>query len=414
MINKASPLERLKKATGHWSGLVLALCLVLSTASAIPIEARDGLSVVSSSVQAEFPLQLSFNLSAQSDVEITDIRLHYVVDQASFAQVTSEVYIEFTPSSTVDARWTWDMRKTGGLPPGSGVDYWWTVEDAKGKTVETPSARVQFDDARYFWRSLTEGKVMLYWYEGEQAFAQELMTSAQQALVRLTEDTGAYLEKPVKIYIYADSSDLQGAMVYPQEWTGGVAFTRYDIIAIGIAPNDLDWGKRAIAHELAHLVINQVTFNPYSGLPTWLDEGLAMYAEGTLQPQFSSYLNEAIDKNSLISVRSLSSPFSAYGGEAYLSYAESYSLVEFLITNYGQGKMLDLLHTFRQGSSYDAALKEAYGFDADGLDKLWRSYITAPVQSAEETTMLPASIRAAAALATRLLSGSGLAIENSA
>ena len=414
MINKTSPLKRLKKATGHWSGLVLALCLVLSTASAIPIEARDGLSVLNSSVQAEFPLQLSFNLSAQSDVEITDIRLHYVVDQASFAQVTSEVYIEFTPSSTVDARWTWDMRKTGGLPPGSSVDYWWTVEDAKGKTVETPSARVQFDDARYSWRSLTDGKVTLYWYEGEQAFAQELMTSAQQALARLTEDTGAYLEKPVKIYIYADSSDLQGAMVYPQEWTGGVAFTRYDIIAIGIAPNDLDWGKRAIAHELAHLVINQVTFNPYSGLPTWLDEGLAMYAEGTLQPQFSSYLNEAIGKNSLISVRSLSSPFSAYGVEAYLAYAESYSLVEFLITNYGQDKMLDLLHTFRQGSSYDAALKEAYGFDADGLDKLWRNYVTAPARSAEETTMLPASIGTAAALATRLLSGSGLAIENSA
>jgi hypothetical protein len=413
MINKASPFKWLKKATGHWSGLVLALCLVLSTASAIPIEARDGLSVVSSSVQAEFPLQLSFNLSAQSDVEITDIRLHYVVDQASFAQVTSEVYIEFTPSSTVDARWTWDMRKTGGLPPGSSVDYWWTVEDAKGKAVETPSARIQFDDARYSWRSLTDGKVTLYWYEGEQAFARELMTSAQQALARLTEDTGAYLEKPVKIYIYADSSDLQGAMVYPQEWTGGVAFIRYDIIAIGIAPNDLDWGKRAIAHELAHLVTNQVTFNPYSGLPTWLDEGLAMYAEGALQPQFSSYLNEAIDKNSLISVRSLSSPFSAYGGEAYLSYAESYSLVEFLITNYGQGKMLDLLHTFRQGSSYDTALKEAYGFDADGLDKLWRSYVTAPVQSAEETTMLSASIRAAAALATRLLLGSGLAIKNS-
>jgi len=26
----------------------------------------------------------------------------------------------------------------------------------------------------------------------------------------------------------------------------------------------------------------QMTYNPYSGLPTWLDEGLAMYGEGTL------------------------------------------------------------------------------------------------------------------------------------
>ena len=141
------------------------------------------------------------------------------------------------------------------------------------------------------------------------------MAAAQQALARLAEDTGAYLEKPVKIYIYANAQDLQGAMIYPQEWTGGVTFTRYGIIAIGIAPTNLDWGKRAIAHELTHLVIHQMTFNPYNDLPTWLDEGLAMYTEGQLEPEFATYLKKAIAENSLISVRSLSSPFSAYAEE---------------------------------------------------------------------------------------------------
>ncbi|GAI47128.1 unnamed protein product, partial [marine sediment metagenome] len=132
----------------------------------------------------------------------------------------------------------------------------------------------------------------------------ELMAAAHQALARLAEDTGAHLEKPVVIYIYADAQDLQGAMIYPQEWTGGVAFTRYGIIAIGIAPDNLYWGKRAVAHELTHLVIHQMTLNPYSDLPTWLDEGLAMYAEGALEPVFATYLNRAIAEDTLISVRS--------------------------------------------------------------------------------------------------------------
>jgi hypothetical protein len=73
-------------------------------------------------------------------------------------------------------------------------------------------------------------------------------------------------------------------------------------------------------------------------------------------------------------VRSLSSPFSANSGQATLSYAESYSLVEFLITSYGQDKMLKLLTTFSEGSSYDGALKRVYGFDMDGLNTLWRDY----------------------------------------
>ena len=206
------------------------------------------------------------------------------------------------------------------------------------------------------------------------------MLTAQQALARLAEDTGAELEKSVKLYIYANTQDLQGAMIYPQEWTGGVAFTRYGVMAIGIAPGNVDWGKRAVAHELTHLVIHQITLNPYIDLPVWLDEGLAMHTEGPLEAVFSSSLSGAIAENRLISVRSLSSPFSAYAEESVLSYAQSYSLVDFLITNYGRGKMLELLNTFRQGSSYDGALEGVYGFDMDGLDALWRDYVTTPAQ----------------------------------
>jgi hypothetical protein len=392
--------------------LALAVCLLLTILSPVPIQAQDGLTILDSSAQVEFPSRLSFNVLAQSKVDITDIRLHYVVDRASFAQVTSEVYIEFVPTTTVDVSWALEMVKIGGLPPGSSVDYWWTVEDAKGNKVKTSPIRVQFDDTRYAWHSLTEAKITLYWYEGKKSFAQEIMATAQQALERLAEDTGAYLEKPVKIYIYADAKDLQGAMIYPQEWTGGVAFTRHGTIAIGIAPDRLDWGKRAITHELAHLVIHQMTFNPYSDLPNWLDEGLAMYAEGVLGPEFTTYLDRAIAENSLISVRSLSSPFSAYTEESLLSYAQSYSLVKFLITNYGQGKMLELLNTFRQGSSYDAALENVYNFDTEGLDTLWRDYVTEPVQSAEERGMHPALIETSAALATGTLLALGLAAKS--
>ena len=392
--------------------LALVVCLFLGILSPSLVQAQGELTILDSSAQVEFPAKLGFNLSAESDVNIADIRLHYIVDRESYAQVTSEVYIEFVPDTIIDVQWTWDMRKTGGLPPGSSVEYWWTVEDAKGDKTATTPVRVWFDDNRYSWQSLTEGKVTIYWYDGEQSFAEEIMLAAQQALVRLVEDTGAYLEKPVKMYIYSSAQDLQGAMIFPQEWTGGVAFTRYGIIAIGIAPKNLSWGKRAIAHELAHLVIHQMTFNPYGDLPTWLDEGLAMYAEGAPEPGYTDFLNKAIAEGSLISVRSLSSPFSAYAEEAVLSYAQSYSLVEFLISNYGQGKMLELLNTFRQGSSYDGALDNVYGFDMDGLDSLWRDHITMPAQTAKEVGMSSALIGAFAAQATALLLPLGLASES--
>ena len=392
--------------------IALLVCLLLVFLSPGLVQANSGLAILNNSAQVEFPTNLSFNLSVESDANITDIRLHYTVDQMSFTQVTSEVYIEFEPATSVDANWTWDMRRTGGLPPGSSVDYWWTVDDANGDIIKTVPIQVQFDDNRYPWRSVTESKVTIYWYEGGESFAQELMAAAQQALARLATDTGVELDKMVKIYIYASNRDLLGSMIYPQEWTGGVAFTRHGIIAIGITLNNLHWGKRAIAHELAHVVITQVTYNPYGDLPTWLDEGLAMYAEGELEPEYVSYLNRAVAEESLLSVRSLSSPFSAYAEESYLSYAQSYSLVDFLVGSYGQDKILELLKTFKQGSSYDGALGKVYGFDMDGLDSRWRDYVTMPEQPVADKGMHPALIGSLAGLVTVLLLASGLAIES--
>ena len=393
--------------------LVLVFCLLLSLFSPTLVQAQSSLKVLASSAQVEFPAKLNFNLSAESSVNITDIRLHYSVEQEGFAEVTSEVYIEFAPGNKVDISWALEMVKVGGLPSGSNLEYWWTIEDASGNRVETAPVAVQFADNRYSWRNLTEGKVTLYWYKGDDACAQELMAAAQQALARLAEDTGAELQKQASIYIYASSRDLQGALIFPPgEWTGGVAYPRFGIIAIGIAPEDLSWGKRAIAHELSHLIIGQVTLNPYGGLPVWLDEGLAMYAEGPLEMQFTTYLTKAVTENSLISVQSLSSPFSAFTNEAILAYAESFSLVQFLIRNYGQDKMLELLHTFREGSGYDAAFLEVYGFDMDGLDALWRDYLVELFQLPKATVWThPALMGTTAAVATALLLWLGLAVE---
>ena len=355
--------------------LALALCFALGTFSPLPVRAAGRLNITGTSTKIEFPTMLQFNLSARSDARITDVRLHYIVDRTSFARVTSEIFVAVVPDTTIGVNWTWDMRQTGGLPPGTAVEYWWTVTDEQGEKISSDRVKVIFDDNRHTWQDLTEGKVTLYWYGSSPSAVQDIMSAAQQALARLLKDTGAELKKPVKIYLYPSTADLQGAMIFPQEWTGGVTFTGFGIIAIGLQPFDSAWNKRAVAHELTHLVIEQVTSNPYNDLPTWLDEGLAMYTEGPLDSAFADQLRSAVLGDELISVPSLSSPFSAYADKATLAYAQSQSVVEFLINNYGQAKMYQLLAAFHEGSSYDNALERVYGFDMDGLNKLWRDYV---------------------------------------
>jgi hypothetical protein len=357
---------------------LLAFLLLAGLNLPLVVQAQTGLEITNSSASVDFPLRLNFALAAKSSANIVDIRLHYQIGMESFAKVTDEVAMQFAPSTSVDITYPLEMIKTGGLPPGASVTYWWTLKDQQGRLASTDPVAVQFNDDRYAWQQITEGKVTLYWYRGSSAFAEELMASAQAGLANLNADTGAELEKPVRIYIYGSTKDMQGALVYaPGDWAGGLAFVRYGAIAIGIETNNLNWGDRAIVHELTHLLIGQVTINPYNNLPVWLDEGLAVHSEGPMEASFSAALADAVRNNKLISARSLCSPFSAYTDQAILAYAESASLVGYLISTYGENEMLELLHTFQSGSTFDGAFEKVYGFDMDGLNELWQKSVQA-------------------------------------
>lgn len=351
---------------------LLFLAVFLAAICTAPITAQAQEAIFASyTTTVEFPTGITFDISAESTSNITQVVLNYRINMITNVTVTTEVELEFKAAPAVDTSWEWDMQRAS-LPPGAEIRYSWKIEDAAGHEFETPWTTVRFDDDRYRWNNLTEGNISLLWYKGDQSFAQDLFDTANEALNMLSWNTGASLEQAVEICIYASPEDLRGALINAQEWTGGVSFSEFGILAIGIAPANLAWGERAMAHEVAHLMTYQMTYNPYSDIPTWLSEGLSMYAEGPLNPIFQSLLDRAISEDALISVQSISSNFPASATEAQLSYAESYSLVQFLIQRYGHEKMLSLLRVFKQGSTYDNALEQVYGFNTTELDNLWR------------------------------------------
>jgi len=182
-------------------------------------------------------------------------------------------------------------------------------------------------------------------------------------------------ERKPKVFVYPNYEELRSAVLFTQEWTGALAFWDYNIILIPVRPGNLEWAKRTLAHEITHLFVREATFGPFGDIPTWLNEGLAQYAEGEMEKYHREALDDAIKEDKLISVKSLGSSFPADPDKASLAYAQSDSLVSYLVDTYGWAKMRELLATFKEGSTYDKALQEVYGFDTNGLEELWRAYI---------------------------------------
>jgi hypothetical protein len=373
----------------HFLASLVVLSIMLSVllpVAANPASADGGITIISNTAKAGFPNSVTFNLEAESAVDIVNISIECQVVRRSLVPEECRSIVDFKQSKYVTVMY---ILATGDIPPGTEIIYTWILQDASGDVVESAPVTISYDDARYDWQNVTRGQLTLFWYEGNDSFAQQLMTAAQDALIRLSSEFNVSLQQSVKFYIYSNAVDLQGALANPDTWTGGITLPAYNTIMIGIAEDNLDLGMRAVAHELWHLVVGQIVYSPFGTFPRWLNEGTAMNAEGEMTSDFQDRLNQSISRNTLFSVRSIASAFPTDSSEAKLCYAESYSVVRYLTDNYGSANLLALLDAFKQGRTDDAALKQVYGFDTDGLNEAWRASLgLGPQPSA---TSVPAS-----------------------
>ena len=356
---------------------VFALLSFLLCSLAVPVRAQAGIQLVSNEGSLSFPESATFRAEFQAGVNITLVVLEYGVDQLTCGTVVAKSFPQFTPAADVQVEWTWEMRQSGSLPPGALLWWRWQVQDASGAQFTSPKQTILWLDDIHDWQAVTGGNINLHYYEGGQAFGQALHDAAAQALVRLSQDVGLRPEKPVDIYIYANTNDLRDAILYEPAWVGGQAFPGNNIVIIGVSADQLDWGKSTEAHELTHVLVGHLTFTCLGFIPTWLNEGLAMYGEGGPQSVELAQFDQAKAADQLLALRSLTGGFSEESDRANLSYTESYSVVNFLIQTYGRDKMTALLAALRNGATTDEALQSVYGFDTDGLEDTWRTSISA-------------------------------------
>jgi hypothetical protein len=282
------------------------------------------------------------------------------------------------------------MRQSGSLPPGAQLWWRWLVTAADGTGYESPRQTILWLDDIHAWQVITGGNVNLHYYEGGDSFGAELHDYAADALARLARDVGLRPERAVDLYIYANTQDMQDAILYEPSWTGGQAFPAHNIVIIGISPVDLEWGRTTEAHEITHVLVGQLTFTCLGFVPTWLNEGLAMVGEGGLDAYQQPLFDQAVADDTLPSLRSLGGGFSEESTRANLSYSTSFSVVDFMIRSYGRQRMTSLLEGLRDGLPADEALTIVYGFDVDGLEDAWRADIgAAPRLAGAEATPVP-------------------------
>ena len=359
--------------------------LAVPPASAAPLA-----DVTNDQIRINFPESATFSATLTSDSEIRSVVLEYGNEQQTCGEVIAKAFPQFTPSRTVDVEWTWDMRQSGSQPPGAQLWWRWRITDANGnETVSETKTATWLDDV-HRWQTLSSGQLRVHYYGMDKSFAQSMLDAGLEGMARNARDAGLTTEDPVDIYVYPNYDDLRDAILYEPSWTGGQAFSDQNIVIMGTSGTGSGWDEATVIHELTHVLVGHFTFSCLGDVPQWLNEGLAVYSEGQLDPQFQNSLDRAMQNDTLLSVRSISGSFSEVSDKANLSYAQSYSIVNFLIETYGQPNMTELLSGLRDGLTLDQALQQTYGFDVDGLEDAWRQAIGAqPRAASAQPTALP-------------------------
>jgi hypothetical protein len=328
-------------------------------------------------VTFSFPETATFSATLSSSAKITSVVLEYGNEQQTCGEVIAKAFPQFVPSNSVEVEWTWDMRQSGSLPPGASIWWRWRYQDESGAQFVSERRTAIWLDDEHNWQTVSSGDLRIHYYGKDQAFAQTMLKAGIEGLRRNKQQAGLVTDSAIDIYVYPNYTDMQEATLYEPSWTGGQAYSDFNIIIMGLSDFDNAGNENMVIHELTHLLVGAFTFSCIGTLPGWIEEGLAMFSEGGLDSGMQSLLDDAIRSDQLISLRSLNGGFSELPDKADLSYNESYSVVKFLIDTYGEGKMTSLLIALRDAKPIDTALQDVYGFDTNGLEDAWRKSVGA-------------------------------------
>ena len=331
---------------------------------------QSALTFESFSVTHTFGAQITFNVTAKSDADVTAAA---VLMRTGDSDRTEVIQASVTPSKNLKAQVTRELQAQP-ISPFTTITYSWRLTDSQGRTFTSSDQKYTYDDNRFKWQTLERGAIIAHWYTGDLTFGQYIADTGFKSLERASRFINAPLPPKVDVYVYANLNDLQSSLrLMGRTWVSGHADPKIGVIMVTASPDLIGRAdlERDVPHEIAHIMVYQATRAGYDRMPVWLDEGLAVNSELQPRPDFAAALSDAVKNNSLIPIASLCGSF---GSErAHLSYAESASLVRYILDRPGgAAKIKGLLNAYRDGATCEGGVQQELKVSLIELQTDWQ------------------------------------------
>lgn len=369
------------RTVGHWARSGLLILILLSLIGILPAVAGRGdaaASVQESAGEArfselsavpDFPTTITFRLAVESPEELVRAELLFA---PRWVDTLNLIEAEIDPGDQLTVDFPLDMYQSY-FPPGLDLLYRWRVTDAAGRETVSEEQVVLWNDTRFDWQELSTDQVSVFYYSSNQAFNQQILQSAQATIDEVQTDLGVERSRPIRLWIYNTREDFFGAQQPNSEawFVGASYYGLYLILSVIPDGNEFELG-RIVPHEVSHQVLYQAGENPFNLPARWFDEGIAVRNQITDKEGHEAVLQAGVEDGRLIPLIGLHRQF-PFDDSYSLAYAQSLFVVEFIVAEWGESALAEIIDAYKDGISHDEAFRRGIGLTVQELDNRWRS-----------------------------------------
>ena len=227
------------------------------------------------------------------------------------------------------------------------------------------------------WNELASEHFILKYQDHEQAWAQRILDLAEAAYGQVTTDLDMTPRLPVEIKLYDDGPTFHTLVAFSlSDWVAGWT-EQGESIRLWWRENDEHAIQAAIAHELTHQVLYA------QGLEVaWLHEGVAAFETDRLRPlgahwgaaQHAPTVQDALRRHEELPLDGLLSFEDLSRDQLKLAYAQSWSLVSYIVNQQGWPDLRRLIIRSITSDNTAANLRDALGVDPELFLAEWEEH----------------------------------------
>jgi hypothetical protein len=233
------------------------------------------------------------------------------------------------------------------------------------------------------WSVFKSSHFLVFYRQASLGFLDQLSQKAEEYYDEITDEFGFNRlnfwtwDNRAKIYLFDTQEEYRKANSNLDWSVGLVVVGNKSIQSYLTAPGLLD---NVLAHELAHIIFREMVGFNNPAVPLWLEEGVATFQEKRSSNQLvKSFLSGKIQSNAFMSLDQLSNfnlMFTKDKQLIELFYSESYSLLQYLVKEFGKDKFVLFCQYLRDYRDLTRAVRITYSFDSLlELESAWKAYI---------------------------------------